>query len=178
MDSGRNSLAKATKKKINTVETIDIPTGKLPVHLGWSEQGVEYIRFGKKSRPDKSKQTPIKASAIFSQLQRYFEGKKTSFNYNDLNWKKLTTFQKSVFEAAIKIPAGTVLTYAELATRIGKPNAARAVGTALGKNPWLILVPCHRIVGKKGLGGFSAPGGLKTKKWLLALENAYFTTAP
>ena len=80
----------------------------------------------------------------------------------------------SVFQAARKIPSGTVTTYGELANLIGKPNAARAVGRALGKNPIPLLVPCHRVIASSGnLGGFSGPGGLATKVALLECEGVY-----
>ncbi len=80
-----------------------------------------------------------------------------------------TDFQKSVWEALSKIPYGETLTYAQVAVAIGRPSAVRAVGTAIGKNPWFILVPCHRVVGTDGgLHGFAT--GLATKEWLLEWE--------
>lgn len=80
-----------------------------------------------------------------------------------------TPFQLAVWHAAREIPAGTIITYGELARRIGRPKAVRAVGTALGANPVPLLVPCHRVVGADGaLCGFTA--GLDMKRMLLALE--------
>ena len=71
----------------------------------------------------------------------------------------------------MRIPFGNVCSYGELATVVGKPGAARAVGQALGANPIALIVPCHRIIGYDGhLHGFSAPNGLQTKAWLLRLE--------
>ncbi len=88
-------------------------------------------------------------------------------------------FLQSVYRAAQKIPAGSVLTYGELAMLLGKPGASRAVGTALGKNPIPLLVPCHRIVasGRKP-GGFSAPGGLAAKLALLDCEGVSLQPPP
>lgn len=84
-----------------------------------------------------------------------------------------TPFQREVWSALQEIPAGSTITYAELARRIGRPRAVRAVGAANGANPVSIVVPCHRVVGKDGLRGYA--GGLARKKWLLAHEK---TTPP
>lgn len=84
---------------------------------------------------------------------------------------KGTPFQKSVYEAVMKIPYGDVWTYKEVAEAIGKPNAQRAVGGALNKNPLSLVVPCHRVVGSDGkLVGFGS--GLSVKKTLLKLEGS------
>lgn len=81
-----------------------------------------------------------------------------------------TSFQQRVWEELIKIPAGATVSYGVLARRLKKPQAARAVGNALGLNPVPILVPCHRVLASQGrLGGYS--GGLENKKRLLNLEN-------
>lgn len=82
-----------------------------------------------------------------------------------------TEFQKAVWREMMKIPYGETRSYQNIARAIGKPKAARAVGTACGKNAWPIIVPCHRVVAKNGLGGFSL--GLYIKEYLLSLENAY-----
>ena len=79
-----------------------------------------------------------------------------------------TDFQHRVWSALLDIPTGQTVTYGELAARIGKPKAARAVGTALGANPVPFFVPCHRVVAANGLGGFT--GGLDIKKRLLSIE--------
>jgi methylated-DNA-[protein]-cysteine S-methyltransferase len=80
-----------------------------------------------------------------------------------------TDFQKSVWEALKKVPRGETRTYAQIAAMIGKPSAVRAVATAIGKNPFPVLVPCHRVIGTDGgLHGFA--GGLPAKEWLLGWE--------
>ncbi|MBI5211348.1 MAG: MGMT family protein [Elusimicrobia bacterium] len=82
-------------------------------------------------------------------------------------------FRQAVWKACAEIPKGQVRTYGWIARRIGKPGAARAVGQALGKNPFAPHVPCHRVVGADGsLTGFTAPGGLKAKLRLLRKEGA------
>ncbi|NLL78602.1 MAG: methylated-DNA--[protein]-cysteine S-methyltransferase [Clostridiales bacterium] len=84
---------------------------------------------------------------------------------------KGTPFQEKVWEELCQIPYGEVSTYGELAVRIGNPKGARAVGMALNRNPIMIMVPCHRIIGKDGsLTGFG--GGLFAKKYLLSLEKS------
>ena len=83
------------------------------------------------------------------------------------------TFYQAVWKACAEIPAGQVRTYGWIARRIGKPKAARAVGQALGKNPFAPTIPCHRVVGADGrLTGFSAPGGIEAKRRLLEKEGA------
>ncbi|MBI4424914.1 MAG: MGMT family protein [Elusimicrobia bacterium] len=81
-------------------------------------------------------------------------------------------FYQRVWRECAKIPKGKTLTYGELARRLGKPGAARAVGRALGANPFAPVVPCHRVVAAAGLGGFTARGGVRAKERLLRKEGA------
>ncbi|MBI2744605.1 MAG: methylated-DNA--[protein]-cysteine S-methyltransferase [Burkholderiales bacterium] len=84
-------------------------------------------------------------------------------------------FHQRVYELARSIPPGETLTYGEVAQRLGEPGAARAVGQALGANPFAPVVPCHRVLGAQtGTGGFSAHGGLQTKLKMLEIEGARF----
>lgn len=86
-----------------------------------------------------------------------------------------TDFQKKVWLALCKIPKGSVVTYAELAKKIGTPRAVRAVANAVGANPFAPQVPCHRVVRTDGtLGGYSGRGGITTKKRLLKKEGVTF----
>ncbi|MEM8784579.1 MAG: methylated-DNA--[protein]-cysteine S-methyltransferase [Pseudomonadota bacterium] len=83
----------------------------------------------------------------------------------------ITPFHASVYRALRRVPRGTTVTYGDLAKQVGEPGAARAIGVAMGRNPWPVIVPCHRVLAAGGkLGGFSAPGGTRTKERLLALE--------
>ena len=83
----------------------------------------------------------------------------------------LTPFQQAVLAACAKIPKGQTRTYSQIAREIGRPNAARAVGNALGKNPVAPIIPCHRVVRSDGkLGGYSAKGGQAKKRLLLKQE--------
>ena len=101
------------------------------------------------------------------ELAEYFRGKRREF---DLPLApKGTPFQQKVWSELAKVPYGTVVTYGELAARVGSPRACRAVGQANHNNPLPIFLPCHRVVGAKGaLTGYA--GGLELKRWLLRLE--------
>ena len=90
---------------------------------------------------------------------------------NDLT-QKGTNFQKMVWTELKKIPFGETRTYKEIAIAIGKPKAARAVANACGKNPYPIIIPCHRVVRSDGtIGGFTGDGGIEKKRQLLRQEN-------
>jgi len=90
-----------------------------------------------------------------------------------LDMAGVPAFHRRVYELARTIPPGRTLTYGEIAERLGEPTAARAVGQALGANPFAIIVPCHRVLAAGGRsGGFSAPGGVDTKRRLLEIEHA------
>lgn len=102
-----------------------------------------------------------------AQLGAYFAGRLTRF---DLALDpRGTPFQRGVWAELVRIPPGQTISYGDLARRIGRPSASRAVGAANGANPLPIVVPCHRVIGANGtLTGFA--GGLETKRFLLALE--------
>ena len=103
------------------------------------------------------------------QLNEYFTGKRNSFSI-PLDMRG-TAFQKDVWQALLAIPFGKTLSYGEIARKLGRPLASRAVGAANGRNPISIVVPCHRVIGSTGkLTGFA--GGLDTKARLLSLETA------
>jgi len=88
-----------------------------------------------------------------------------------LDWSQVSPFCRRVLEVTCRIERGQVRTYGEIARELGNANASRAVGAALGSNPWPLLVPCHRVVGANGqMTGFSAHGGVKTKQRMLAME--------
>jgi methylated-DNA-[protein]-cysteine S-methyltransferase len=96
-----------------------------------------------------------------------------------LDMDGVTEFDRNVYEATRTIPPGSTLTYGEIAKRIGEPGAARAVGRALGANPFPIVVPCHRVLGADGkAGGFSAVGGVETKMRILSIEKARTNDTP
>ena len=104
-----------------------------------------------------------------AQLRLYFAGERASF---ELPLAPAgTPFQQAVWQALQTIEAGSTRSYADVARTLGRPSAVRAVASAIGRNPCLVLVPCHRVVGSDGaLTGFAA--GLPAKRWLLAHEGA------
>ncbi len=93
-------------------------------------------------------------------------GEKVPWNLLDLSG--LTEFQREVLSFVASIPLGETLTYGQVAEGLGRPGAARAVGSALGKNPFPLIIPCHRVVGTRGLGGYSS--GTELKRKLLDVE--------
>ena len=104
-----------------------------------------------------------------NQILEYLAGERKSFDHLERLNPEGTNFQKSVWQALLKIPYGKTSSYKELANEIGKPKAMRAVGTAVGKNPFLIIVPCHRVIKSDGnLGGFAY--GSEVKRKLLKIE--------
>ena len=107
-----------------------------------------------------------------SQICDYVAGRRTAFDLEtDLSW--ITPFRREVLLACAAIPRGRVATYAELARRVGRPAAFRAVGNTMRTNPVPIVIPCHRVIGSDGsLTGFG--GGLDVKRRLLELEGALF----
>ena len=109
-------------------------------------------------------------SNAVSQINAYLQGKLTQFDI-PVDWEGISPFARKVYQATMEIPFGEVRTYGEIALAIKNPEASRAVGQALGANPIALIVPCHRVVGgDRHLHGFSAPGGLETKSWLLQHE--------
>jgi len=115
--------------------------------------------------------SPQKAAAALRQLREYLTGKRVAFDLPvDLSLQ--TNFQQQVLFAAREIPRGEIATYTDIARRIGRPKAARAVGQVLRQNPVPIVIPCHRVLAADGsLRGYLG-GGTKTKAWLLKLEGA------
>jgi methylated-DNA-[protein]-cysteine S-methyltransferase len=111
-------------------------------------------------------QDPVLRAAR-AQLEDYFAGRRTRF---ELPLAPLgTAFQRAVWAAIGAVPFGATIAYRELAARVGRPGSVRAAGAATGRNPWAIVVPCHRIVGADGaLTGYA--GGVERKRALLALE--------
>jgi len=97
------------------------------------------------------------------QLDEYFRGKRRKFNL-PLKLDNYTPFQRKVWQALSQIPFAHTMNYSDLATIINRPGAFRALGNACGKNPYPIIIPCHRVIKKDGsLGGFSAGIGIKLK---------------
>jgi methylated-DNA-[protein]-cysteine S-methyltransferase len=105
-------------------------------------------------------------------LSEYFDTGALTWDLELLDWSGISEFHQTVLRACYRIPAGQTISYGTLAARAGNPKAARAVGGAMAKNRWPIIIPCHRVVGAQGqLTGYSGTGGLATKQQLLSLES-------
>jgi methylated-DNA-[protein]-cysteine S-methyltransferase len=135
-----------------------------------SRNGVAEIlwmdKISQQKSPLSSSQQKIKKS-----IEQFTNGKRPLDLPIDWNAVSGTEFQKKVWKKMAQIPYGKTKSYGEIAKSLKKPGAARAVGTACGKNPVLLAIPCHRVVGGSGLGGFSG-GGLSVKKKLLSIEGS------
>ncbi|MGP8321502.1 MAG: methylated-DNA--[protein]-cysteine S-methyltransferase [Methanosarcinaceae archaeon] len=105
-------------------------------------------------------------------ILRYLMGEQVDFLEYEPDLSGLTGFEQAVLCETRKIPYGTTITYSELADRIGSSGGAQAVGQALSKNPYPIVIPCHRVIAKSGIGGYR--GGVELKKRLLEIETCGF----
>lgn len=115
---------------------------------------------------------------IIADVTALLRGEARDLSAVPLNMDSVSDFDRRVYEVARSIPPGRVLTYGEVAARLGIDNA-RAIGQSLGRNPFAVIVPCHRVVAADGkLGGFSANGGATTKRLLLAIEDARRDESP
>lgn len=153
--------------------------------VAWGEAGIVSVRLpdasDEKARtrfeqrfPGIAESEPTPAiSAAVARIQALLTGAKDDLADIVLDMGSLSDFQRAVYAIGRTIPPGQTLTYGEVARRLGDPTASRAVGEAMGKNPFPIIMPCHRVQGADGkLGGFSAPGGGVTKLKLLEIEGA------
>ena len=165
MSSTSKTAASATHYTVMTS-----PIG--PLLLAGDERGLRLVHFATGRRPKSPEPDWIEDKAPFKevirQLEAYFAGKLQKFDLPLV--LDGTEFQVLVWQNLRQIPYGETTSYGQLAKRIGKPEASRAVGLANGSNPIPIIIPCHRVIGSNGdLTGFG--GGLPLKKKLLALES-------
>jgi methylated-DNA-[protein]-cysteine S-methyltransferase len=166
-------------------DLLETPAGT--VFVGGSARGVhriEFLRDARNGHPGTydeahwvrtleeetglpAKRDATSASAATKQLREFFAGTRARF---DLPLAPIgTPWQRAVWDALLEIPCGETLTYGEIAARLGRPSAARAVGASVGRNPISLVIPCHRVVGANGaLTGYA--GGIERKRWLLELE--------
>ena len=144
----------------------DSPLG--PVLIQGSKRGVSRIKFVTKM----GESDPIPSDEVIEcliQLKEYFAGEREEFDLR-LDYGKASAFYQEVWRLVRSIPHGHTRTYSDIANTIDRPHASRAVGQANGHNPFMIVVPCHRVIGKDGaLTGYAH--GLSKKEALLALEN-------
>ena len=121
---------------------------------------------------------PVVQYAI-DRIMALLRGEMSDLSTIALDMDQVPAFHRRVYDVARAIPPGMTLSYGEIAARAGAPGAARAVGQALGRNPFPIVVPCHRVLAAGGkIGGFSAQGGVATKRRMLAIESAWINGDP
>jgi methylated-DNA-[protein]-cysteine S-methyltransferase len=156
-----------------------------PLGIAWTETGICALQLSEESEgktiaalkrrlPDAIQaEAPAFVQKAIKLLQLHLEGNNQDLSGIPLDLSQCSDFSRKVYEESRKLAAGELVTYSELARRIGSAAATRAVGRALGTNPVAIIVPCHRIIGKNGsMTGFSAYGGCNTKLRLLSIEKA------
>lgn len=160
-----------------------IATAIGPVGLVWSETGITRVqlpdadgartlaRLTRGLDDAEEAHPPEWLEPTVKRLQQYFAGAKIDLSAEPLDFSGVPEFHERLYREMLKLAWGETVTYGELAERVGSPGAAQSVGQAMGKNPMPIIVPCHRVLasGNK-MGGFSAPGGIKTKLLLLDME--------
>jgi methylated-DNA-[protein]-cysteine S-methyltransferase len=156
--------------------------GSISLYL--NSDGIYKLSFQPDSPADKQRKPELlsadndTARNYALSLLEYLNGNRNQLDI-PVDWSIFQPFQKAVLELTCNIPFGTINTYGQISALLGNVHNSRAVGTALGRNPIPIIIPCHRVVGADGsLRGYSAPGGIKTKAWLLALEGHHFQPGP
>ncbi|TWG96894.1 methylated-DNA-[protein]-cysteine S-methyltransferase [Mesorhizobium sp. J18] len=176
--------------KSSPIEYMLVDTAIGPIGIAWNAVGLVRVqlperdaektekaltaRLGHVIRHDEATSPlPPMIASLVGLLRRYAEGEAVDFSAVPVDFDGVDPFRKAIYRTARKLGFGETTTYGALAAEAGFPNAARDTGTALGRNPVPIVVPCHRILAAGGkLGGFSAPGGTTTKQKLLMMENA------
>ena len=148
------------------------PRGIRALVLPAANEGETLERLREKLGPSCAAPPPPAIARAIERIRRHLLGESQELSDLALDMEGLPAFHRRVYEAARAVASGQTVTYGELAVRAGSPGAARAVGQAMARNPFAVVVPCHRVLASGGrYGGFSAPGGLLTKVRLLELES-------
>jgi len=181
----------ATDSAAAKLSAVSFPTELGWIVLHWNERGVTRLQFGFPSpaaargavrgavelceladpQEAADETWPNWLADAIVRLATYAEGKPVDLKPIPLDNHAEGDFSQKVVRACRAIPRGKVRTYGQIAAAAGSPRAARAVGRVMATNQVPLLIPCHRVVGSKGLHGYSAPGGLDTKRRLLAIES-------
>jgi methylated-DNA-[protein]-cysteine S-methyltransferase len=146
--------------------------------IAWSDAGITGVMLpgtrGLPRRPGaEAPEAPEAVAEAITAIVALLDGDLVDLRGVVLDEREIDPFRRSVYAAAREIPPGATASYGDIARAIGKPDAPRAVGHALGENPFPIVVPCHRVLSSTGaLHGFSAPGGIATKRRMLEIEGA------
>jgi len=145
--------------------------GIVGVHLPGRDAAATRARLEQKFRGAREAEPSAEVASTVQRIVKLLRGERIDLGSVALDMTGIAKFERDVYVAAREIPPGDTRTYGEIAKRIGRPEAAREVGVALARNPFAIVVPCHRVVAANGkTGGFSAGGGVATKLKLLAIE--------
>jgi methylated-DNA-[protein]-cysteine S-methyltransferase len=168
---------------------IIVSTAVGPIEIEWNEHAVTRVRLLESGKTKKSAKAPAFARDLATMLAQHFSGRTQDFSKVPLDYSNVPAFHAKVYEASRKVKSGSLVGYGELAARAGSPGASRAVGQAMARNPFFVVVPCHRVAAAKPrrsseaasltkLGGFSAPGGALTKRRMLEIEGAFLEPPP
>lgn len=153
--------------------------GLVGVQLPEATPGAAWARLRKRFPDAVEAEPPPEIEAVIDRIRDLLAGGRDDLADIILDEAGQSAFNLRVYAIARAIPPGETSTYGEVARAMSEPGAARAVGKALGENPWPIVVPCHRVLGSSGsIGGFSASGGSTTKARLLTIEKAKTSAAP
>jgi O-6-methylguanine DNA methyltransferase len=166
--------------KTKTLVYDAVPTRLGPVYIACTERGLAAVQIGgsaagwrrqlRKIYSTDAAKNPVAVRKTALQVRAYLSGKRRFFRAR-IDWRGMSPFQRRVLRSALRIPYGRTSTYGKIASAVGNPKAARAVGRALGANPLPLVIPCHRVIASDGaLGGYSAAGGVRVKQKLLDLE--------
>ena len=145
--------------------------GVVGVHLPAQDAAATRLRLERKFRDAREAEPSAELARVIQRIVALLRGERVDLSTVPLDMTGIERFDRDVYIAAREIPPGDTRTYGEIAKRLGRPEAARDVGVALARNPFAIVVPCHRVIAANGkTGGFSAGGGVATKLKLLAIE--------
>lgn len=167
------------KTAIGTAAVAWGPRGIIGAQL--PEREAAGVRAGMHRRFPEAQESepPAAVQRVIDDIVALMEGERRDLRDAQLDFERIPEFHRRVYDVARAIAPGEVLTYGQLAEKLGEPGAARAVGQAMGANPFAPIVPCHRVLGANGkTGGFSARGGTETKMRLLTIERAQPGGAP
>ena len=149
------------------------------VQLPEADPGALRARMHRRFEGAPEAEPPLPVQEAIRRIQALLDGAHDDLADLPLDMSEVPEFQRKVYAVTRAIPPGRTLTYGEVAQRIGEPGASRAVGQALGLNPFAPVVPCHRVLAAGGRsGGFSAEGGAHTKLRMLEIERARFGQEP
>ena len=153
--------------------------GLVGVQLPENSDQASHARMRRRWPGGMEGEAPAAVRRVMDSVARLLQGEPVDLSAVPLNLDGLAPFNRRVYQIARGIPPGQVLTYGEVAQRLGDPSAARAVGQALGQNPFPLLIPCHRVVAAGGrIGGLSGGAGWSTKLRLLEIEGAVLGEQP